>query len=97
MVGCVASNAPQGWEMAQTLRCLRRKRLEQIAERLSDDIQKRRLRNDTPVQELSDLCAALLQGLAQTAPDGLEKERLANLAGHARNLISGWEIDSNIT
>ncbi|PWJ84571.1 TetR family transcriptional regulator [Pseudaminobacter salicylatoxidans] len=96
MVSSVASNAPQSQEMAQTLLCLRQQRSQQISERLSGDIRNGRLRNDTPVQELSDLCAVLLQGLAQAARDGLEKERLTNLARHAGKLLSAWEIDRNI-
>ncbi|MCJ8520337.1 AcrR family transcriptional regulator [Pseudorhizobium tarimense] len=96
VVNSVASNAPNGPETVQTLKGVRRERSEQIAERLAKDMHSGRLRDDTPVQELSDLYAAILQGLAQAARDGLGKERLAKLSEHSRNLIAPWMLDRNI-
>jgi AcrR family transcriptional regulator len=93
VVNSVASNAPNSPEMEEALKQLRRERLEQIAERLARDVRSGSLRHDTPVQELADLYAAILQGLAQAARDGLGKERLAKLSGQSRNLISPWMMD----
>lgn len=90
VVNSVGSNAPNGLETEQALKRLRRERSEQIADRLTEDVRGGRLRDDTPVQELSDLYGAILQGLAQAARDGLGKERQAKLAEHSRNLISPW-------
>lgn len=96
VVNSVASNAPNGLETEQTLKRLRRERSEQIAERLTEDVRGDRLRDDTPVQELSDLYAAILHGLAQAARDGLGKERLRKLSEHSRNLISPWMTDHGV-
>lgn len=96
VVNSVASNAPNGLETEQTLKWLRRERSEQIAERLAKDMRSGRLRDDTPIQELSDLYAAILQGLAQAARDGLSKERLLKLSDHSRNLVSPWMIDRSV-
>jgi AcrR family transcriptional regulator len=93
VVNSVASNAPNSPEIEEALKRLRQERLEQIAERLARDVRGGRLRHDTPVQELADLYAAILQGLAQAARDGLGKERLAKLSGQSRNLISPWMMD----
>ncbi|KPH08451.1 TetR/AcrR family transcriptional regulator [Rhizobium acidisoli] len=95
VVNSVASNAPNGMEIEQTLKELRQGRSKQIAERLTEDVRGGRLRNDTPVQELSDLYAAILQGLAQGARDGLAKERLLTIPRHSRALISPWMSDKN--
>jgi AcrR family transcriptional regulator len=93
VVNSVASNAPNSPEIEETLKRLRQERLKQIAERLARDVRSGNLRHDTPVQELADLYAAILQGLAQAARDGLGKERLAKLSGQSRNLISPWMMD----
>jgi AcrR family transcriptional regulator len=93
VVNSVASNAPNNPEMEEALKQLRQERLEQIAKCLARDVRSGRLRHDTPVQELADLYAAILQGLAQAARDGLGKERLAKLSGQSRNLISPWVMD----
>ena len=95
VVNSVASNAPNGIEIEQTLKELRQGRSKQIAERLTEDVRGGRLRDDTPVQELSDLYAAILQGLAQGARDGLAKERLLTIPRHSRALISPWMADKN--
>lgn len=89
----VASNAPNGPETEQRLKRLRWERSEQIAERLAEDVRSGKLRDDTPVQELADLYASILQGIAQAARDGLGKERLANLAEHSRRLVAPWLRD----
>jgi AcrR family transcriptional regulator len=95
VVNSVASNAPNGIETEQTLKALRQERSKQIAMRLTEDVRGGRLRDDTPIQELSDLCAAILQGLAQAARDGLAKERLLTIPRHSRALISPWMADKN--
>jgi AcrR family transcriptional regulator len=96
VVSSIASNAPDGPETEQTLKQFRRERSEQIAERLAEDVLCGRLRDDTPVQELSDLYAAILQGLAQAARDGVGKERLARLSGHSANLIVPWMVNGGV-
>ncbi|WP_273545183.1 TetR/AcrR family transcriptional regulator [Agrobacterium vitis] len=93
VVNSVASNAPNGLELAQTMAQLRWQRSEQIAERLREDVRAGKLRDDTPVQELSDLYAVLLQGLAQAARDGLGKTRLMTLCEHSRHLILPWQMN----
>lgn len=97
VVSSVASNAPNGPETGQTLKQLRRERSKQIAERLAEDVRSGNLRHDTPVQELSDLYAAILQGLAQAARDGLDKERLAKLSEQSRNLIAPWLVEGSLS
>ena len=96
VVNPVVSNAPNGIETEQMLKRLRRERSEQIAERLAKDLRSGRLRDDTPVQELSDLYAAILQGFAQAARDGFGKERLAKQSEHCRNLIAPWMLERRI-
>jgi AcrR family transcriptional regulator len=93
VVNSVASNAPNRLELEQALARLRWQRLEQIAERLREDVRAGRLRDDIPVQELSDLYAVLLQGLAQAARDGLGKARLMKLYEQSRQLILPWQMN----
>lgn len=93
VVNSVASNAPSRQELEQALARLRWQRLEQIAERLREDVRAGRLRDDIPVQELSDLYAVLLQGLAQAARDGLGKARLMKLYEQSRQLILPWQMN----
>ncbi|MCF1473032.1 TetR/AcrR family transcriptional regulator [Agrobacterium vitis] len=93
VVNSVASNAPRGLELEQMLTRLRWQRSEQMAERLKTDVHAGKLRDDTPVQELSDLYAVLLQGLAQAARDGLGKTRLMRLCEHSRHLILPWRMN----
>ncbi|WP_111781499.1 TetR/AcrR family transcriptional regulator [Agrobacterium tumefaciens] len=96
VVTSIASNAPNGPETEQTLKQLRQERSEQIGKRLVEDMRCGRLRDDTPIQELSDLYAAILQGLAQAARDGVGKERLTKLSEHSTNLIAPWIVDGSL-
>ena len=93
VVNSVGSNAPNGSDTEQTLKRFRRERSEQVAERLAEDVRSGKLRGGTPVQELADLYAAILQGLAQAARDGLDKERLAKVPEHSRKLIAPWTVE----
>ncbi|WP_246724701.1 hypothetical protein [Rhizobium phaseoli] len=60
--------------------------------RLNEDVRGGRLRDDTPIKELSDLYAAILQGLAQCARDGLAKEHLLTIPRHrGLSFLCGWQ------
>jgi len=95
IVSSVASNSPNGPAAERLLKRLRRERSQQIAERLRADVAKGRLRDDTPVQELADLYAAILQGLAQAARDGVSKRRLRGISRHLQSVLSPWIVEES--
>lgn len=93
VVNSVASNAPTGAGAAKVLNELRRERSQQIAERIGRDVTGGRLRSDTPVEDLSDFYATVLQGLAQTARDGVEIVRLRTVVDQSMILLSRWRTE----
>ncbi len=95
IVSSVASNSPHRPAAERLLKRLRRERSQQIAERLRADVAKGRLRDDTPVQELADLYAAILQGLAQAARDGVSKRRLRGISRHLQSVLSPWIVEES--
>ncbi len=92
VVNSVASNAPSGPVVERMLKRLRRERSEQIAKQLRKDVATGRLRVDTPVQELADVYAAILQGLAQAARDGVSQRRLRGICRRSQSILSPWII-----
>ncbi len=95
VVNSVASNSPSGAVAERMLKRLRRERSQQIAKRLREDVAKGRLRDDTPVPELADLYAAILQGLAQAARDGVNKRRLRGICRRSQSILSPWIVDGS--
>ncbi|WP_429933020.1 TetR/AcrR family transcriptional regulator [Agrobacterium vitis] len=74
-----AGNGPSSTVARETLSSLRRQRSEEIAARLLRDVDEGRLRSDVPVDTLADMYAALLQGIAVGARDGVPRSRLSAL------------------
>lgn len=79
IVTAAAGNAPARSEIQVELSRLRRERSSEIAMRIQRDIIEGRLDPDLPVQSLADMYAAILQGIAVAARDGVSKSRLSSL------------------
>lgn len=90
VVNSVASNSPRTLAVQLMLKQLRREQSQQIAARLSEDVEQGRLRNDTPIQELAGLYTAMLQGLAHGARDGLSKPYLRGISEQSQSILSPW-------